>query len=212
MTGYDFWLFDLDGTLVDVERSYARRVIAKTGSRLGYHFSEHQADQLWYSLGGPPETHLEQWGIDPERFWTAFHETEDPHERANHTFLYQDATVVEELSDTIGLVTHCQPYLAQPVLRQLGIEDWFDVIICCNDDLGWKPDPGPVTFAMDELGLPSDAAGVVVGDTADDIGAAWNAGLEGIHIERHDQHHRGCCVWADHRLASCEDLVTILHH
>ena len=212
MTDYDFWLFDLDGTLVDVEPAYARQVIANTGARLGYHFSEQQAEQLWYSIGGPPEYHLQRWGIDPDRFWTAFHEIEDPQERANHTFLYHDAQAVGDLRDAVGLVTHCQPYLAQPVLRRLGIDDWFDVIICCNDELGWKPDPAPIKSAMRQLGLSQDATGVVVGDTADDIGAAWNAGLDGIHIERHDPDRRGCCVWADYRLESCDELRSVVDY
>ena len=32
-TAYDFWLFDLDGTLVDAEWSYTREVFDRVGDR-----------------------------------------------------------------------------------------------------------------------------------------------------------------------------------
>ena len=32
---YDFWILDLDGTLVDVETSYVRDVFDRVGERLG---------------------------------------------------------------------------------------------------------------------------------------------------------------------------------
>lgn len=150
--------------------------------------------------------HLRRWGVDTKRFWEVFHDEENPKERAEHTFLYRDARVVEELDTAVGLVTHCQPYLAEPVLSSLDIADWFDVIICCNDELGWKPDPAPIERAKQELGLSGSTAGAVVGDSPADIGAAWNAGLDGIHLERHGHERRGCCVRADLRLTGCDQL------
>jgi phosphoglycolate phosphatase len=104
-------------------------------------------------------------------------------------------------------VTHCQQFLADPVIDRLDIRDWFDTVVCCTDDTGWKPDPGPVEHAMAKLGVGADHSGVLVGDGANDVGAAWNAGLDGIHIERHDPEHRGQCVLADHRIRSFDELA-----
>jgi phosphoglycolate phosphatase len=39
------------------------------------------------------------------------------------------------------------------------------------------------------------------------VGAAWNAGLEGIHVERHGHERRGCCVLGDRRLGSLDPLA-----
>ena len=204
---YDYWLFDLDGTIVDVEREYAREVICRAGERLDIQFSPQQADCLWYGLGGSPEMHLRQWGIDAEGFWEAFHAVEDPLARVDHTFLYPDADFIGDIDVPVGLVTHCQPFLAQPVLQELDIEDWFDVIVFCNDELGWKPDPAPVERAKQRLGHSLNGNGALVGDSPADIGAAWNAGLAGIHVERHGHDARGCCVRADRRLTTCEELI-----
>ena len=79
----------------------------------------------------------------------------------------------------------------------------------CSDDLGWKPDPAPVELAMDHLGVdPVTHDGVLAGDGANDVGAAWNAGLESIHVERHDPGRREGSVPSDYRISSFEELFS----
>ncbi|PSP84729.1 HAD family hydrolase [Halobacteriales archaeon QS_1_68_17] len=204
---YDFWLLDLDGTLIDVEPSYPRRVFDEIGDRLGHGFTDDDVETIWRGLGESPNARLERLGIDPSRFWDVFHEVEDPVARAESTFLYEDAAVVGELDGPTGIVTHCQDYLTGPVLDHLGIRDWFDVVVCCDDDLGWKPDPGPVERAMADLGVAHNGhEGVLAGDGPHDIGAAWNAGLDGIHVERHSPERRGHCVRGDYRVTGFDNL------
>jgi len=82
-------------------------------------------------------------GFDPAAFWAAFHDIEDPQRRAEATYLYEDAAHVADLDGPVGVVTHCAEFLAGPVIDHLGIADWFDVVLCCDDDTGWKPDPRP---------------------------------------------------------------------
>ena len=207
MTGYDFWLFDLDGTLVDVDPAYTREVFNRVGERLDRPFSEREAEVLWHGLGGPRNAVLRSWGIDPAAFWPAFHAIEDPQARADATFLHDDADALLSLIDTpIGIVTHCQEFLAAPVVDSLGLRERVDTIVCCTEELGWKPDPTPVRAAMDELGVSAVDVGVLAGDAESDIGAAWNAGLDGIHVERHGPKRRGRCVLGDYRLESFDEL------
>jgi phosphoglycolate phosphatase len=101
-----------------------------------------------------------------------------------------DAAVVGELTDPAVLVTHCQEHLTDPVLDALNIRDWFDAVVCCTEEIGWKPDPRPVHMALREAGAES-GDGVLVGDGPHDVGAAWNAGLDGAHVERHGYARRG---------------------
>jgi phosphoglycolate phosphatase len=203
---YDFWLFDLDGTLVDAEWSYTREVFDRVGHRLGREFSDREAEIIWHGLGGARDPQLRAWGIPPEEFWPAFHDVEDPQARAEATYLHQDAAeLVSRLADgdePVGVVTHCQQFLADPVIDHLDVRDWFDAVVCCTEELGWKPDPAPVRHTMRALGLDPEAAGrgVLAGDGSSDIGAAWNAGLDGIHVERHSPERRGQCVLADYRV------------
>jgi phosphoglycolate phosphatase len=203
---YDVWLFDLDGTLVDTEWSYTRGVFDRVGDRVGHEFSDYQAEVLWHGLGGSRDVHLREWGFDPDSFWAAFHDVEDPVARAEATYLYEDAARVGDLDGPVGVVTHCAEFLADPVIESLDIGDWFDVVVCCDDDTGWKPDPGPIELALDDVGATTDNHGVYVGDAASDVGAAQNAGLDGVHVERHDPHKRGHCVLGDHRVESFDEL------
>jgi phosphoglycolate phosphatase len=221
---YEFWLFDLDGTLVDADWSYTRDVYDRVADRLGREFTDREAEVLWHGLSGARNPQLVEWGIDPAEFWSAFHAEEEPTRRAEATYLHDDAErlldALDERGVPVGVVTHCQRFLAEPVLERLGLTDRFDTVVCCTDELGWKPDPAPVRHAMADLGVAEAAAdggrdapeaegpaGVLVGDGPNDVGAAWNAGLDGVHVERHGAGHRGRCVLGDYRVSSLYELL-----
>mgnify|MGYP000031680507 CR=1 FL=1 len=175
--------------------------------QLGREFSDEEVLTLWHGFGGSRDAQLRQWGIDPEPFWRLFHEVEDPIRRAEATYLYEDAErLLADLDGPIGIVTHSQPPLTEAVFDHLDIGDWFDTVVCCGDDVGWKPDPTPVYRALEDLGTPDDQRTVLVGDSPSDIGAAWNAGLDAVHVERFDPDQRGHCVLADHRVSRLDGL------
>lgn len=212
LESYDYWVFDLDGTLVDVESSYATEVLTTVGDRLGHGFSEWEIKALWYGFGSHRNALFHQKEIDPSHFWSVFHEVEDPASRADATFLYDDADyVLPTLESPVGVVTHCQRYLTDPVLDRLDIRDWFDTVFCCTDESGWKPDPAPVYQTLTEMGVSrsedADTRGALVGDSPQDIGAAWNTGLDGIHVERHGHDRRGVCVLGDQRVSQLDELT-----
>jgi phosphoglycolate phosphatase len=203
---YDFWVLDLDGTLVDVEPEYAVSLMQEVGRNLGYRFSEREAETLWYGHGDARAGVLDHHGIDPGTFWRTFHEIEDPADRAGATYLHDDALAVGELDVPVALVTHCQEYLARPVLSKHDIGDWFDAVVCCSEETGWKPDPEPVQAGINGLKIRSSHDGALVGDTPVDVGAAHNAGLDSVHVVRHDPERTGQCVLGDYRIDSLDHL------
>jgi phosphoglycolate phosphatase len=207
---YEFWLFDLDGTIVDVDPSYPTDVFAEVGDRLGREFTDRQVELLWHGLGGPRSDELQAMGIDPATFWPTLHDVEDPQVRAEATYIHDDAeALLSELEAggvPVGVVTHCAPFLANRVVDHLDLRSRFDSFVCCSDDLGWKPDPAPVEHSMADLGVDPGQQGVLAGDSPADVGAAWNAGLDGIHVERHGHEMRGQCVLADYRVQRFSDL------
>ena len=206
---YDYWLFDLDGTLIDTAPAYRRSLFERIGERLGYRFSDEEVERLWYGLGDGRTQCLRSLDIEPDRFWRLFHDEEDPKARADATFLFEDALVLKEISVPVGLVTHCQDYLTGPVLETLGIRDWFDSIVCCTDETGWKPDRQPIDLVTAEMEISGRSPqGVFVGDDPYDTGAAWNAGLDSIHVERVDPAARGHCVMGDYRVSTLFELRT----
>ena len=206
---YDFWLLDLDGTLVDVEETYIHEVGTRVGERLGVSFSARQAEHLWYGFGDSRERVLAETGVDPGRFWTEFHEVDDPGSRAAATHIYPDAaSFVAAVEGPVGLVTHCQAYLTGPILESLGIADWFDTVVCCDDELGWKPDPDPLELAMCRLGVAGAGyTGAMVGDDPRDVSAARNAGVDPIHVDRHDADRLGGAVTAGRQVDRLTEVL-----
>lgn len=67
-------------------------------------------------------------------------------------------------------------------LEDLGIRDFFDVVITCNDTDAHKPDPLPLLIALDKLGADKDEA-IMLGDTRFDIGCCCNAGVDSVLVE-----------------------------
>ncbi len=205
---YDFWLLDLDGTLVDVEDSYRREVFDAVGDRLGRSFTDRQTEVLWHGIGGDRSDVLSEWGVDPERFWEVFDAIDDPVERAEASYLYDDAHAVAAIDGPTGLVTHCPARPTAHVLEHLDIRDWFDGVVCCDDEVGFKPDPRPVRAAMAKLGIWHNGRdGVLVGDGWSDLVAATNAGLDGVHVERHAPDQHGYCEPHGHCVSGFDELL-----
>ena len=62
-------------------------------------------------------------------------------------------------------------------MKDLGIEDYFDLVITCDDVKAHKPDPLPLIIALEKLGAEREEA-IMIGDTRFDIGCANNAGVD----------------------------------
>lgn len=201
-TRFDFWVVDFDGTVVRVEDEYIIETLETVGSELDISFSPTEARRIWYGRDGLRNELLVENGIDPSDFWEAFHRIESPTARARATELHPDAAVIADVSDPIGVVTHCQSYLLEPILDRLDIDDWFDTIVCCSDELGWKPDPRPVSAAMTDLAVEG-GDGALVGDSQADIQAAKNASLTSIFVDRNGQ---SLDVEADMTVSSLEPV------
>jgi len=206
---YEFWLLDLDGTVVDVETSYIHEVGREVGDRLGVSFTDRQSEHLWYGFGDTRERVFAEVGVDREEFWATFHAVDEPGPRGAATHVYPDAAAfVRSLEAPTGLVTHCQAFLTEPILETLGIADWFDTVVCCDEETGWKPDPAPLELAMRDLGVAGNGhAGAMVGDDPSDVDAAHNAGLDAIHVDRHDPDRLGGEVDGGRRVGALTDIV-----
>jgi len=210
---YDFHLFDLDGTPSTTgggRTPGASSTASATGSAAPFPTGRRTSSGT--GSGGARGGTLRDLGIDPDAFWPAFHAEEDPDARAEATYLHDDAArLLDRVDDTggpTGLVTHCQRFLAEPVLDRLDLSDRFDAVVCCTDDETGKPDPDPIELAMTDLDVnPQSDRGYYVGDGESDVSAAWNAGLDAVHVERVGHEDRGRCVLGDRRVSRLDELL-----
>lgn len=83
---------------------------------------------------------------------------------------------------TLGLCTNKHRATTEVVLRALGIEDRFAVVVAGGDTKDGKPNPAPLLLAAKQLGA-TPAAVVMVGDGPQDILCARNAGTWAVAVE-----------------------------
>ncbi|MCU7905316.1 MAG: phosphoglycolate phosphatase [Candidatus Thiodiazotropha sp. (ex Epidulcina cf. delphinae)] len=77
----------------------------------------------------------------------------------------------------LGCVTNKAAQFTSPLLRDLGVDDDFEIIIAGDTLPKKKPDPMPLLHAAESLGV-NPAAALMVGDSQSDVKAARAAGFQ----------------------------------
>lgn len=76
----------------------------------------------------------------------------------------------------LGCVTNKAAQFTLPLLRDLGISDYFELIVCGDTLPKKKPDPMPLLHAAEKLGV-KPAQSLMLGDSQSDVKAARAAGF-----------------------------------
>lgn len=182
MHSVELVLFDFDGTLADTiplilaSFRHATRIIY--GKPL-------PDDALLSNVGQPLRAQMEV--IDPKRAQELF-DAYRKHNAANHDAMIRPFPGVSEALAALGagglrlaVVTSKARPFAQRGLRALGMEDAFDLVVAVEDTQRHKPDPQPIRFALEQLGVAPGAA-AYVGDSPFDIAAGKAAGLVTVAV------------------------------
>src|SRR5687768_7246415 len=179
-------VFDLDGTLVDSAPDLAQSIDAMMTS-LGLPLQG--LDQVRCYLGNGAERLVkraltgELWGEPPPPLYNkALPRFLDFYSASNgrHTLVYPGVqTALRSLHDAgirlCGL-TNKKRRFTEPLLQAMRLDGFFELWVCGDDLDRQKPDPGPLLYAMQQLGV-SAAATWMVGDSATDVATARAAGV-----------------------------------
>ena len=76
----------------------------------------------------------------------------------------------------MGCVTNKAAQFTEPLLRDLGVRDYFDIVISGDTLPRKKPDPLPLLHAAQHFGVTPETA-LMVGDSISDVMAARAAGF-----------------------------------
>lgn len=76
----------------------------------------------------------------------------------------------------LGSVTNKAAQFTEPLLRDLGVRDYFDIVISGDTLPRKKPDPLPLLHAAEHFGVAPETA-LMVGDSVSDVKAARAAGF-----------------------------------
>ena len=183
-------LFDMDGVLADVRRSYREAIVrtcASFGVEAGHDLIDAvkaagQANDDWAVTHGVladagVEASLEQVTA---RFEEVYQGTGDEPGLRRHETLIPSREVLGELARIfkLGVVTGRPRADAERFLREQRVRGLFSAVIC-REDAPLKPDPAPVRVALDRL---EARTAWMLGDTPDDVRAAVGAGVVPVGV------------------------------
>jgi phosphoglycolate phosphatase len=77
----------------------------------------------------------------------------------------------------MGCVTNKAAQFTLPILKDLGIADYFEIVVCGDTLEKKKPDPLPLLHAAEKLGV-TPAHSLMLGDSMSDVKAARAAGFD----------------------------------
>ena len=77
----------------------------------------------------------------------------------------------------IGCVTNKAAQFTLPIIKDLGLADYFEIVICGDTLAKKKPDPMPLLHAAEKLGVKPEES-LMLGDSMSDVKAARAAGFD----------------------------------
>jgi phosphoglycolate phosphatase len=179
MIDVDAILFDLDGTLIDSRRDLANAVQwlqKESGARVS------PEAEVASFVGDGVVTLITRAlpGVEGKPLQSAVERFKE-HYRIHcteHTRPYPG--VMELLPELrrkkLAIVTNKPWRISRTILERLDMLSYFPLIVGGDSLKTKKPDPGPVVWAVRELGLDDTRRVVMVGDSANDVLAGRGAG------------------------------------
>lgn len=107
----------------------------------------------------------------------------------------------------LGIVSNFPSHLEQ-ILRQHGIDRYFDFVVVSSLVGLEKPDPAIFELAIENAGVPKEEILYVGDQMDDDIRGAQAVGLKAVLIDRHNQQLRCDCP----RIRSLSELVEMVRN
>jgi pyrophosphatase PpaX len=175
-------LFDLDGTLID---SIALIVDAMEHAFAGFDGPRPSAPEWMLGIGTPLWIQLGTYARNDAEL-TQLRDKYRAYQMLNHdSYVRTYPGVAETLAGlearglAMALVTSKLEQLAKRNIEHTGIAKYLPVVVGVESTSKHKPDPEPVLFALEKLGV-SPAEAVFVGDSPFDVGAGNAAGVATI--------------------------------
>lgn len=180
-------LIDVDGTLVDsvpdlaycVDEMMKQLGMPERGEAAVRHWVGNGVERLVMralvnNLDGDPEPTLFEKALPIFRELYA-------QNTSQRSFLYdgvqEGLDYMKQSGYRLGCVTNKAREFTLPILRDLGVEDYFEVIICGDDTARKKPDPLPLLTAAERVSVKPEHS-LMLGDSQSDVKAARAAGFQ----------------------------------
>jgi len=169
-------LFDLDGTLIDTIDMIRESMRYATGKVLGAPLPD---EVLMRNVGVPLIVQMREFSAEhADELLTTYRE----HNHRVHDVMVKEYPGVEAALEALlaaglklGIVTSKSRAVAMKGIDRFTLGRFFDTIVACDDVPVHKPEPYPLLFAAEQLGVDIERC-VYVGDSPHDMSAAVAAG------------------------------------
>ena len=184
MKNKKYIIFDMDGTLIDSSILLANS-INYVRQNLG--LSKMESQTILDAINDE-SVNAPMFFYESEEFEDFHTELFNEYYQANYkkdSRLYPGALeLIQKLSRThkISIATNAYKKSAHTILFALGIEHYFDIIICGDEVQNPKPHPEMIELIKDFY-EDSDDKFLLVGDSTRDALCAKNAGIDSILVE-----------------------------
>ena len=184
-------LVDLDGTLVDTAPDLAYSVDLMM-QHLGLPARGETAVRGWIGNGVPRLIRRALVGAyegepDEELYNKAYPVFQELYEKnvCVHSKLYpgaqQGLQYLKQAGYRLGCVTNKPARYTEPLLKALGVDHYFELIVSGDTLAKKKPDPAPLIYAADQLSTPPQLS-LIVGDSINDVQAGRSAGFQVVCV------------------------------
>lgn len=179
-------IFDLDGTVVDSRKQWARAFLEVLRS-LGKEVTNEDPVVHGFPIQDNWKTLLQKYNIKTDK---TLEELESLTYKSYIKFLPEISLIegakdfLNDLKDSsvrIALATNSEWWVVEKIFENLGLEEIFDATVTGEETPNKKPFPDAFLLAADKLSLPSEGC-LVIGDTEPDVEAAHAAGMKAIII------------------------------
>jgi phosphoglycolate phosphatase len=211
MGNFSAVLFDLDGTLLDTADGIAAALNRALGER---QLGPLSAAQVRLLIGrGAAELvrrACAQLGVGDadaeaeilQRFYVHYAEIcRDGAQAPKYPGADESLGSLRRDRHRLGVVTNKQQQMSVDLLSRAGMLETFDVVVGGDTCARRKPDPDPLYFACERLGVTA-AQTLMVGDSRNDVSAARAAGMRVVCVtygynEGHDARTLECDALVD---------------
>jgi len=179
---YDVVLYDFDGTLVDTVP-----VIVESFQRAFLEITGHTEDEAFIlsTIGLPLEYAFSGYDLFQDSL-TEVYRRENAKLLADsvHVFdgVMEGLALLKSMGVRQGVVTSKKRETALFSINQFGMNPFFEVIITGEDTQVHKPNPAPLFYAMEKMGISDLSRVLYVGDSVHDLSCAGSAGVDSAAV------------------------------
>ena len=175
---YKHFVFDIDGTLIDTERTGVLSLVKTVEELIGTTMPYEEA----YGYFGIPSAKVAPMlgYAETERFGERWEENfvELSHLMKSFEGAEEVLAAVKSAGRTTGCVTSRSRYEFEKDVHMQGLVRYIDHIVCAEDSEGHKPLPDPMFAYMKKAGDADPAECIYIGDTMHDFQCAAGAGCD----------------------------------